>query len=141
MGSSVLGLITTVTGRGQVLIRDLDADTPRRDAAEGLYQDLIAISDYKRNWPRELVLPTAYEVDADWSKKYQLEIYLSCPLSRVRSAPDQTAGSKPKAIDVDFLDGRSLDRAILALVRTEGVPVSVNAAHEVVIAAGTFNTP
>lgn len=89
-------MVTTVTGRGQVLIRDLNADAPGRDAAEGHEQDPIAVSDSKRNRPREVVLATANAVNVDWSKQYQLDTRHSCLVTRVRSAPDQLLGVSPK---------------------------------------------
>lgn len=142
MGRGILGLLTTVTGLAEVLIRDLNADTPGRDAAEGLYQVPIAVSEHKRNGPREFVLATANAVNADGSKQYQLDIRLNCLVTRVRFATDQATGSKPKAVGVEFLDGRSLYRADpRSSANGGGVPGSVNASREVILAAGAFNTP
>lgn len=142
MGKGILGLLTTVTGLAEVLIRDINADTPGRDAAEGLYQVPIAVSDYKRNGPREFVLATANAVNADGSKQYQLDVRLNCLVTRVRFATDQFTGNKPKGIVVDFLDGRSLYRADpRSGANSGGVPRSVNASREVILAAGAFNTP
>lgn len=142
MGQGILGLLTTVTGLAQVLIRDLNADTPGRDAAEGLYQVPIAVSGGKRNGPREFVLATANAVNADGSKRYQLDVRLNCLVTRVRFATNQTTGNNPKAIGVDFLDGKSLYRADpRAGANSGGVPGSIDASREVILAAGAFNTP
>lgn len=94
MGKGILGLLTTVTGLAEVLIRDINADTPGRDAAEGLYQVPIAVSDYKRNGPREFVLATSNAVNADGSKQYQLDVRLNCLVTRVRFATDQVTGKQ-----------------------------------------------
>lgn len=140
MGQGFLGLlVATVAGLGEVLLRDINADTPDRDSAEGLYQVPLAIASGARNGPREFILATANAVNPDGSRMYRLDIRLNTLVTKVRF---DTGGTKPKAIGVDFLDGHSLYRADprsgSALV---GAPGSVDATREVILAAGTFNTP
>ena len=109
MGTSFLGLIiSTVAGLGEVLLRDINADTPGRDSAEGLYQVPLAVAGGARNGPREFILSTANAFNADGSRKYHLDIRLNTLVTKVRF---DTSGSTPKAIGVDFLDGPSLYRA------------------------------
>jgi len=140
MGNSFLGLIiSTVAGLGEVLLRDINADTPGRNSAEGLYQVPLAVSGGARNGPREFVLATANAVNADGSRKYQLDIRLNTLVTKVRF---DTTGSTPKAIGVDFLDGHSLYRADpRSGSASPATPGAVNATREVILAAGTFNTP
>ena len=143
MGRGLLGiLLNTVTGLAQVLLLDINRYTPDRDSTEGIYQVPIAVSDGKRNGAREFIVATAGATNADGSKKYHLDIRLNCLVTRVRFEPGQGAGSKPKAIGVDFLDGKSLYRADpRSDGKSAGIPGRVNATKEVILAAGAFNTP
>jgi choline dehydrogenase len=140
MGSSLLDILwATLTGLGEVLLRDINADTSGRDAAEGLYQVPLAMADGARNGPREFVLSTANAVNADGSRKYYLDVRLNTLVTKVRF--DKT-GTRPKAIGVDFLAGQSLYRADpRSGAASAGTPGSVNATREVIISAGAFNTP
>ncbi|KAM0328159.1 hypothetical protein ACHAQA_005566 [Verticillium albo-atrum] len=140
MGSSFLGLIlSTVAGLGQVLLRDINVDLPSRDAAEGLYQVPITVKDGIRVGPREFVLDTANAKNSDGSRKYHLDIKLNTLVTKVRF---DRSGSKPRAVGVDFLAGKSLykadPRATQSPSSTAG---SVNATAEVILSAGAFNTP
>jgi choline dehydrogenase len=140
MGTSFLGLIiSTVVGLGEVLLRDINADTPGRDSAEGLYQVPLAVGGGARNGPREFILATANAVNADGSRKYHLDIRLNTLVTMVRF---DTTGSTPKAIGVDFLVGHSLYRADpRSGSASPATPGAVNATREIILAAGTFNTP
>jgi len=140
MGTSFLGLIiSTVAGLGEVLLRDINADTPGRDSAEGLYQVPLAVGGGARNGPREFILATANAVNADGSRKYHLDIRLNTLVTKVRF---DITGRTPKAIGVDFLDGHSLYRADpRSGSASPATPGAVNATREVILAAGTFNTP
>jgi len=140
MGKGFFGLIlSTVNGLGQVLLRDVNADTPGRDSAEGLYQVPITVKDGIRVGPREFVLETANAKNADGSRKYHLDIMMNTLATKVRF---DTSGTKPRAVGVDFLSGQSLykadPRATSGASSTAG---SVNASAEVILAAGAFNTP
>ncbi|KIX09439.1 uncharacterized protein Z518_00519 [Rhinocladiella mackenziei CBS 650.93] len=142
MGQGLLGkVINTVTGLAEILLRDINADTPTRDSQEGLYQVPIAVTEVskKRNGPRDFILDTANAVNADGSRKYHLDIKLNTLVSKVRF---DTSGTKPKAVGVDFLEGPSLYRADpRAGTASGGTPGHVNATREVIISAGAFNTP
>ena len=140
MGQGTIGLIlSTITGLGEVLLRDINVDSAGRDAAEGLYQVPIAVDDGVRNGPREFVLSTAKAVNADGTRRYHLDLQLNTLVTKVRFS---TTGTKPQAVGVDFLVGQSLYRADpRAGSAASGVPGSVNATREVILAAGAFNTP
>jgi choline dehydrogenase len=100
MGTSFLGLIiSTVAGLGEVLLRDINADTPGRDSAEGLYQVPLAVASGARNGPREFILSTSNAVNADGSRKYHLDVRLNTLVTKVRF---DTNGNAPRAIGVDF---------------------------------------
>lgn len=136
----MIGLITSITGLANVLLLDVNADTPGRDSAEGLYQVPITISDdYRRNGAREFVLSTANAKNADGSRKYHLDVMLNTLATKVRF---NTSISPPRAIGIDYLSGTSLYRADPRSSRTNGGTAgSVDASREVILSAGSFNTP
>ena len=140
MGKGIGAVVSTLTGLGQVLVRDINADTPDRDAAEGLYQVPLATSDYKRNGPRNFVLDTANAVNADGTRKYQLDIKLNTLVTRAIFSIDSDT---PQAVGVEYLEGKSLYRADSRATNgtNQGTPGSVNATRELILAAGSFNTP
>lgn len=139
MGKGVLGLITTVTGLAQVLLLDINADSPTRDAAEGLYQVPLSMNDYSRTGSREFILDTANAKNADGSRKYHLDVSLNSLATKVTF---DTSVNPPKANGVDYLSGSYLYRASpLSSDGTQGTAKHVEATKEVIIAAGAFNTP
>ncbi|PSN68536.1 GMC oxidoreductase [Corynespora cassiicola Philippines] len=139
MGKGILGVITTVTGLGEVLLRDVNADTPGRDSAEGLYQVPLTMDDYHRVSAREFILETANAKNADGSPKYQLDVWMNTLATKIRF---DTSVSPPKAVGVDFLSGPSLYRADpRASGSAAGTQGTVKASQEVIVAAGSFNTP
>lgn len=139
-GKGIIGLITSITGLANVLLLDINADTPGRDSAEGLYQVPITISDdYRRNGAREFVLSTANAKNADGSRKYHLDVMLNTLATKIRF---NTSVNPPKAIGIDYLSGTSLYRADPRSSRTDaGTVGSVEASREVILSAGSFNTP
>ncbi|KAF7715042.1 Glucose-methanol-choline oxidoreductase [Penicillium ucsense] len=136
------GLITTITGLAGVLTRDLNNDLPSRDYDQGPYQVPLAVDvpSYKRTGPRDFVLKTANAVNGDGSRKYHLDIQLTTLVTKVRF---DTTGSQPRAVGVDYIRGKSLYRADPRASKTAsaGTPGSVNATREVILSAGSFNTP
>ncbi|KAL8413207.1 hypothetical protein RB594_004727 [Gaeumannomyces avenae] len=141
MGKSLIGLVlSTIAGLAQVLLSDVNAGTPGRDAAEGLYQVPITVKDGVRVGPRDFVLATANAKNPDGSRKYHLDIKLNTLVTKVRF---DRSGATPRAVGVDFVSGKSLYKAGpraggSASSSTAG---SVAASAEVIIAAGAFNTP
>jgi choline dehydrogenase len=142
MGHGLLGmLLTTVTGLAQILISDINNDAPNRDSVQGLYQVPLAIKlpESKRNGPRDFILETANAVNPDGSRMYHLDLRFHALVTKIRF--DQS-GSVPKAVGVDFLDGQSLYRADPRSGSASATGAgSVNVTREVIISAGTFNTP
>ncbi|EXF73807.1 choline dehydrogenase [Colletotrichum fioriniae PJ7] len=138
MGKSLLGLVlSTVTGLGQVLLRDLNA--PGQTSKTGLYQVPLSMTDSIRGGPRDLILDTANAVNADGSRKYHLDIKLDTLVTKIRF---DESGDKPRAVGVDFLEGSSLYRADPRSGSASSTGSgSVDAIREVIISAGSFNTP
>lgn len=141
-GRGLVGmLMNTVMGLDEVLLRDINNDLPNRDQQTGPYQVPLAIQlpEYKRTGPREFVMDTVNALNPDGSRKYQLDIQLNSLVTNVRF---DNSGPKPKAVGVDYLKGQSLYRADPRSKNAPaGVPGSVNATREVILSAGSFNTP
>lgn len=142
-GKSLVGkVLDTVTGLGEVLLRDLNDPSPNRDYQTGPYQVPLAVEvpEYKRTGPQNFVKRTATAVNADGSRKYHLDVQLDTLVTNVRF---DTSGVKPRAIGVDYLQGKSLYRADRRAMKnlSNGTPGKVNAAREVILSAGSFNTP
>lgn len=141
-GKSLLGkIVNTVTGLGEVLLRDLNNDGATRDQDLGPYQVPLAVipGEQRRTGPRDFVIETMKAVNPDGSRKYHLDLLLETLVTNVRF---DTSGDKPRAVGVDFLQGKSLYRADpRSGSATAGKPGSINATREVILSAGTFNTP
>ncbi|KAH8591781.1 hypothetical protein B0O99DRAFT_631651 [Bisporella sp. PMI_857] len=116
---------------------DLNSYYPNRDSTKSIYEVPIAVSNGVRSSPRDFLLATANALNADGSKKYKLDIRLNSFVTKIRFSDDAT----PRALGVDFLDGQYLYKASPLSGSNVGTPGSVNATKEVIISAGTFNTP
>ncbi|KAK6082632.1 alcohol dehydrogenase [Seiridium cupressi] len=140
LGEDLGGVIlTTIEGLLQVLALDINADFSGRDEQEGLYQVPIAVNQGVRNGPREFVLDTANAKLSNGERKYQLDVQLNTLVTKIRF--DMT-GASSKAIGVDYVQGQSLHRADPRSGNTgPGTSGSVNATAEVILSAGTFESP
>jgi choline dehydrogenase len=138
-GGLLTWLIKTVTSLTGVLLTDLNADTSTRDSTQGVYQMPIATDNGFRSGPRKLILDTANAKNPDGSRMYRLDILLNTLVTKVCF---DESGNRPLAVGVDFIKGKSLYRADpRSSSAGAGVPGSVNATREVILAAGAFNTP
>ena len=145
LGKTLLtSLVTTVTGLAEILTLDINSGLPGRDNTTGLYQVPIATTPggllkSERNGPRDFILQVANAVYHNGTRMYHLDIRLNCLVTKVRF---DRSGATPKATGVDFLDGQSLYRADpRASSASGGTPGSVSATREVILSAGSFNTP
>jgi choline dehydrogenase len=146
MGKNLLSsLLTTVTGLGQTLLRDINHPGSNRDSEEGMWQVPLAmkIPEYKRAGPVDLLNEVLSAKNSDGSPKYHLDIQLNTLVTNVNFV--QTDGSKPKATGVNFLTGKSLygadPRRQSGAATGKGEKGSVTATREVILSAGAFNTP
>ncbi|KAL3421392.1 choline dehydrogenase (GMC oxidoreductase) [Phlyctema vagabunda] len=129
--------ITDAAGLAATFPLDMNTDYPDRDSTESLYQVQMSVQDGVRVSPRDFLLSTANAVNADGSKKYPLTIRTNSFVTKIRFSEDEV----PRALGVDFLDGQYLYKASPLSGSNAGTPGSVNATKEVIISAGTFNTP
>ncbi|KAK0107373.1 hypothetical protein ONS95_004066 [Cadophora gregata] len=136
MGNSWLtSVLSTLLGLGQILGRDLNSGQAGRDAQQGLFQIPLAVNSGVRAGPREFIISTANAVNPDGSRKYILDIQMNTLVTQVTFSGTTATGVK-------YLQGKSLYRADpRASTSDSGVPGSVNATREVILAAGAFNTP
>lgn len=92
-----------------------------------------------RSSPRDFILQVARTTNSDGSRKYHLDIQLHTLATKIRF--DQN-GTTPKAIGVEYLQGEHLYSADPNYSSSvSGTPGYVAASKEVIISAGTFNTP
>ncbi|KAF2769281.1 choline dehydrogenase [Teratosphaeria nubilosa] len=142
MGQNIIAsLITTVTGLATILTQDLNAPGNVRDTTEGMYQVPLSIdtTNARRATPRGLILSVANAVDENGARKYHLDVALNTFVTKVNF---DTSSSKPRATGVNFLQGQSLYAADPRYSGSNnGTPGSVTASKEVILSAGTFETP
>jgi choline dehydrogenase len=118
-----------------LLTRDLNSGAAGRDSAEGLYSPTLHIRNGKRVTPREYIVATVNE-------GYPLTVKTGALVTKVIFTG---VGNKqgPRARGVEYLDRAHLYKAdtmakpLDSTVKT----VTVRARREVILAAGTFNTP
>jgi len=109
---------------------DLNADIVNRDSTEGFYRFPEAVNKGDRAGSRDIVLATV-------AAGYPLTVQLNTFVTKIRFSKDKV----PVALGVDFLEGSALYAADPRSGSNTGTPGSVNASVEVIISAGTFNTP
>ncbi|KAK6334221.1 hypothetical protein TWF696_002722 [Orbilia brochopaga] len=135
-GQAILGGVVNLA---RVLLADMNSGLPGRDSREGLFQIPLARHDGVRNGPREFVVNTATAKNRDGSKKYKLDVRTNCLVTKIIW---DTTGAKPKAVGVEFLDGKSLYRADpRSGTASSGIAGRVTVTREVILSAGAFNTP
>lgn len=138
-GAFALGNQTNaVFNLATVLAADANLDSKSRDTNPGYYQIPVATGDNIRNGPRDFLVRVRDEKNADGSQKYPLDIRTNCQATKVtfdKSTP-------PRATGVEFLDGKYLYRASpRSGTAGKGIPGSVTASREVIVAGGVYNSP
>ncbi|KAI5866110.1 choline dehydrogenase [Durotheca rogersii] len=129
----------------RVLAYDINNNSPNRDSATTVSRIPLSVSspDGRRSSPRDWVYEIATAKNRDGSKKYRLDIALNTLVTKVKF--DARSGrAKPKATGIEYLFGESLYRADPRSSTSggkTGIPGSVTATREVIVAGGAFNTP
>ncbi|KAK6212455.1 hypothetical protein LQW54_005229 [Pestalotiopsis sp. IQ-011] len=132
-------IVPTLKNLWNVLAVDINTDFAGRDEHEGLYQVPIAVTQGVRNGPREFVLNTANAVTRSGQRQYHLDVQLNTLVTKIRF--DMT-GDIPRAVGVDYIRGQSLYKADPRFHDgSNGTAGSVNAKQEVILSAGTFESP
>ncbi|RDW85462.1 putative GMC oxidoreductase [Coleophoma crateriformis] len=129
--------ITTDADLDALFPLDINTNYTNRDSTVSLYQLPMSVTDGVRISPRDFLIATADATFSNGTKMYQLDIRTNAFVTNIRFSDDAV----PVALGVDFLDGQYLYKASPLSGSTTGTPGSVNATKEVIIAAGTFNTP
>jgi choline dehydrogenase len=134
------GLLHTVTGLAKILTKDLNSGFSWRDRTEAAFQVPIAVDakTLKRNGPRDFVLSVANAEGRNGGRKYHLDVALNTFVTKINF---DTTASTPRATGVNFLTGQSLYAADPRYSASKGSKGSVDVKKEVIISAGTFETP
>ncbi|KAI0966535.1 hypothetical protein F4678DRAFT_448934 [Xylaria arbuscula] len=130
-------LVSTVANLANIFAIDINA--PGQLGKSGLYQVPVAMKNGTRASPRERILDVSNAVNDDGTLKYHLDIKLNTLVTKV--VFDESNGT-PRAIGVEYLEGKSLYRADArsntAKVTGTG---SVRASREIIVSGGAYNTP
>jgi choline dehydrogenase len=101
---------------------------------EGIYQVPLSMGHRGRSGTRDFIINTA--------RQYPLEIKTGCLATRVLFEENASTDTTPKAIGVEFLEGRSLYKADpRSSSSTSGTKRRALVSREVILAAGAFGTP
>lgn len=116
-----------------LLQRDMNGNQPNRDNLVGPFGGVSHINpNGRRSSPGYYVRDTVAE------GKYPLTLSLDTLATKVIF---DKSGSKPKAIGVEFLQGKSLYSADPRSKNATGTPGKAYASKEVIISGGAFNSP
>ncbi|KAK4446970.1 hypothetical protein QBC34DRAFT_144800 [Podospora aff. communis PSN243] len=139
-GAFALGNVTDIPlNIATLLAGDANAASILRDREPAYYQIPISTDNAARIGSREFILSVRDATNPDGSKKYPLDVRLNCHVTRITF---DTAVSPPRATGVEFLDGPHLYRASpLSKFSGPGTPGKATADREVIISAGTYNSP
>jgi choline dehydrogenase len=113
-----------------------------RDQTVGLFGGVFhANRTWGRYSVRDHVLTTLRAVDATGRKRYPLEVRLNSLASKVLFE-DSVNGNAPRAIGVEYLEGKSIYQGDLRYnASNDAITKQVYANKEVIVSGGTFNTP
>ena len=121
--------IDALTGLGQILLENPNAETPNRDSQEGFFQIPLIQQGGARHSVREFLVDTV-------NARYPLTVRTNCFVTKVNF---DTSGPTPRATGVEFLDGPHLYRAS-PLSGGAGSAGSATASSEVILAGGSYNS-
>ena len=88
--------IDALLGLGQLLLQSPNAETPSRDSQEGFFQIPLTQQGGARHSVREFIVDTV-------NAGFPLTLRTNCFVTKVDF---DTSGTRPRAVAVEFLDGR-----------------------------------
>ncbi|KAF7187234.1 Oxygen-dependent choline dehydrogenase [Pseudocercospora fuligena] len=127
------GLLTTVTGLAHIFATDFNAPGRTRDAEADLWQVPIAVdpTDSTRSGTRRFVVETAQQYP-------NLHVQMNTFVTKLLL---DTSGYRPRAYGVQYEVGQSLYSADPRWTGARGQPDYAFAIREVILSAGSFETP
>ncbi|KAJ0122732.1 Choline dehydrogenase [Diaporthe amygdali] len=136
----VIDSALNVQGSSEGLLDDINPLFPSEK--EGVYRPAMTMTkNGRRSSARDYLVATSNAKDAHGRKRYPLTISTHSLATRV-IFKKANHGQKPKAIGVEFLQGRSLYKADpRSNPKIAGVKKAIYASKEVIIAGGVFNSP
>jgi choline dehydrogenase len=125
-----------ITGDGNYL-------GPTRDQTEGLWGlPFHVTSNWKRFSPRDYILETMKVTTPNGTQRYPLHLQLNSLATKILFDECGGNGTKPQAVGVEYLHGKSVYRADPRYNSTiTGVTKQAFARKEVIVAGGTFSSP
>ncbi|KAK0619589.1 hypothetical protein B0T14DRAFT_585293 [Immersiella caudata] len=117
---------------------------PNRDQQQGIFSFPFHNTALGNRTNADLLLAaTLAEQNSDGSPANSLTIQLESLVTKVLFSPSTNPDSPPRAIGVEYSEGKSLYRADPRAARTSPLPPThtAYARHSVILSAGVFNTP
>lgn len=116
---------------------------PKRDQTEGLWGlPFHVTSNWKRFSPRDYILETVNVTNSNGTRKYPLHLQLSSLVTKVLFNECSGNSTKPEAIGVEYLQGKSVYKGDPRYNSTiKGITKQAFARKEVIVSGGTFNSP
>ncbi|CAO2648887.1 Nn.00g098360.m01.CDS01 [Neocucurbitaria sp. VM-36] len=116
---------------------------PERDQTQGLWGLPFHVTpNWKRFSPRDHILETLNVTNANGTQKYPLHLQLNSLATKVLFDQCGGNGTKPQAIGVEYLHGKSVYRADPRYNSTiKGTIGRAFARKEVIVSGGTFSSP
>lgn len=117
--------------------------SPTRDQTQGLWGlPFHVTTNWKRFSPRDYILETVSMTTGNGTQLYPLHVQLNSLATKVLFDACGDTGTKPQAVGVEYLHGKSVYRADPRHNATLlGVTKQAFARKEVIVAGGTFSSP
>jgi choline dehydrogenase len=125
------------------LFSDINSADPARDRTPGFFGiPYTASPTWRRVTARDLILATVNAKTRTGTPLYPLTLQLNTLATKIIFNKPVTAAAKPRAIGVEYLQGKSMYRADPRFNATaKGIPGKAFARKEVIISGGVFNSP
>lgn len=116
--------------------------SPTRDKTQGLWGLPFHVTpNWKRFSPRDYILETLNATSPNGTGKYPLKLQLNSLASRILFDKCSGNSTKPRAVGVEYLQGKSIYRADPRYNSGKGIKNQAFARREVIVSGGTFSSP